>query len=190
MKTDGFKTLKISKKNLKRRLDRYARDGLPKRCRKLGNGYSRVAYLDPGEKIVYKIGKRRCNLTEWIYWCSLPGSHRKFFAEVYGISDCGKVIAMQYVQFNESNSEELDWDELEYKVYQLIKQIGLSEVSNDIHCGNIGLDEHQHVKLFDYGEAMHRVPLNLIQYREYFKHKRRKFKQRRVQKALTKGVFK
>lgn len=190
MKTDGFKMLKISKENLQRRLDRYARDGLPKRCREIGGGYSRIAYLDPREKIVYKIGRRKCNLTEWIYWRSIPGSHRKFFAEVYGISDCGEVIAMQYVPFNASNSEELDWDELEDKTSQLIDRIGLPELTDDIHCGNIGFDEHHHIKLFDYGEEMYRVPLNLIQYREYFKQKNREFKQRGVQKALTKGVFK
>jgi hypothetical protein len=97
---------------------------------------------------------------------------------------------MQYVPHTARNNAELNWYHLEDEALRLINQIELPEFSDDLHWNNIGLDEHHHIKVLDYGEEMYDVSLDLKKYTAYFKQKDRQFKRRKVQKALAQGVCK
>ena len=147
--------------------------------------------------MVFKVGDRDANLNEWGLWNALPKSHRAFFAKVYGISNDGKVLAMQYIERTWSNNPDLI-ERLSDKTCKLLCDIGLRDIMSDIHEGNIGLDANNHIKVLDYGAFQ--IFLNedndfASQQKTYLQNckrylKRQNFKKHKVQRALTKGVFK
>lgn len=188
---------KVSKKNLQLRLNRYVRNGMPKRFKYLGSGISREVYFDPRTKIAFKVGDCEANLTEWTLWNALPKSHRAFFAKVYGISNDGTVLAMQYIERTWNNSPTL-MEELDRPTRKLLCDIGLHDMMGDIHEGNIGLDVNNHIKVIDYGAFQicfdedenfkSQQKINLQNCKRYLK--RQNFKKHKIQRALVKGVFK
>lgn len=143
-------------------------------------GCYRVVIVE--DNVAYKLIRNpdevAVNRFEWRFWYSLPAGLRRLTAKPLAISNCGKVVAFEYVP-EILASAGYKWEEekriqssFNSKLCALLRDNGFSDheielLTLDNHCGNIGVRPNGELVWLDFcsPEVLHAKNLeNLPQY--------------------------